>query len=144
MVAGMASFSISNNPRPNLYSYEEAAKVWCYLNTENEPRNLTVKLNVVSIAVLGGLSFYVYRTGVLTAACCVLVIRLEITKRLPGSISLPYCINLCISVCRVPQRCDSIYHGNNLLSHTPGTRVRDLWCMRYLYVMCVHVSVCEF
>ena len=25
-----------------------------------------------------------------------------------------------------------------------GTRVHDLWCMRYLYVMCVHVSVCEF
>ena len=30
------------------------------------------------------------------------------------------------------------------LATPPGTRVHDLWCMRYLYVMCVHVSVCEF
>ena len=32
--------------------------------------------------------------------------------------SVRLCISLCVS--RVPQRCDSIYHGNDLLSHTPG------------------------
>ena len=44
-------------------------------------------------------------------------------------------VRLCICVSRVPQRCDFIYHGNNLLSHTRevymiyGVCVIFMWCV---------------
>ena len=66
-----------------------------------------------------------------------------------SSVRLCICVfSVCIySVCLESRKGVTIYAtAITCLATPPGTRVglHDLWCMRYLYVMCVHVSVCEF
>ena len=73
--------------------------------------------------------------------------RFKITKRLPGSILLFIVVlicasaHLCVSLCVESRKGVILYtKAITYLATPPGTRVYDLWCMRYLYVMCVHVS----
>ena len=55
----MASFSISNERRPNLYSEDGRTIVWRDFTTENEPGNMVlVKMNAVAVVVLGGIDFH--------------------------------------------------------------------------------------
>ena len=84
--------------------------------------------------------------------------QFKITKRHPGSIYLLYysvhlcvCVSVCslsviYCVCNIESRKGVTIYATAItcLATPPATRVHDLWCMRYLYVMCVHVSVCEF
>ena len=57
-------------------------------------------------------------------------------------------ICVCVSVCSLSlesRKGVTLYATAITCLATPArTRVHDLWCMRYLYVMCVHVSVFEF